>query len=143
MALPSCVLSASEICGHFGFVRLSFTAQLICFAMSASQGLNLPSWGSLSSDWRGGSRVVVLDPNVQVFMFLALARNSIHNQAASAVFVWLNMTRVSPAIVVAHPFGPFGIGETAHFPLIFGNSVSIWPPNQAPASYMPTLPGAT
>src|SRR5439155_27219617 len=143
MALPSCVFSASEICGHFGLVRLSFTAQLICWAMSFSQGLNLPRSGSDSSDWRGGSSVVVFDPKVQVFMLAAEDRYSIHNQAASAFLVWLNTTRESPAMVVAHPAGPLGIGATAHLPLVcLGNEASISPPNQAPASYMATFPVA-
>src|SRR5919112_3375456 len=142
MALPSSVLRASEAWPQFGLVVVSLTAHFIWSAKPLSQGLYRPSWGSESSDWRGGSRVAVGVPKVHSFMFSGRDRYSIHSQAASLFLLWLVTTKLSPAMVVAQRAGPAGSGATLHLPLIFGNDWAISPPNQAPAMYMPTLPVA-
>src|SRR5215213_6465257 len=142
MALPSSVLRASEAYPQYVFLVGTFTEKFIWSAKPLSQGLYLPSSGSDSSDWRGGSSVAVGVPKVHSFMLSGRDRNSTHSQAASLFLLWLVTTRLSPAMVVAQRAGPAGSGATLHLPLIFGNDWAISPPNQAPAMYMPTLPVA-
>src|SRR5215208_1089806 len=140
MALPSCLFSSSAASPQFLLLRLSATAQFIWSAKPSSHGLYFPSAGSSNRSLRGGRSVVVGDPYVHAFMLSGCVRYSIHSHAAS----WLsslNITRLSPATVVAHiPVGPEGSGATSHLPLICGNEDFISPPNQAPASYLATLP---
>ena len=147
IALPSWVFSSSAASLQFLLLRLSVTAQFIWSAKPFSHGLYLPRAGSFSRETRGGSSVVVGDPYVHAFMLLGCVRYSIHSHAASwfsscPVADPANITRLSPATVVAHPAGPAGIGATSHLPLMFGNDDFISPPNHAPASYIATLPVA-
>src|SRR4051794_20484782 len=142
MALPSCSLSFSSILGQSGLAITLLTPHGIASAKPLRTGLDFCRSADSSSDVRGGSSVLPLLLNVHWATFSGLDRNSIHFQAASWFLPLLNSTRLSPAIVVAHPAEPLGSGAAAHLPLIFGNSPSRTPANQAPAMYMPTLPVA-
>src|SRR5919202_4284238 len=72
-------------------------------------------------------------------MIWGAERNSIHFQAASLFLLCSKITSASPAIVVAHCLSS-GSGAAAHLPLISGNSLRSVPANQAPATYMATVP---
>src|SRR4026208_1867734 len=139
MALPSCLFSASAASPQLLLLRLSATAQSICSAKPCSHGLYFPRSGSFSRSVLGGNSVVVGDPKVHAFMLSGCVRYSIHSHAASWFFDWLNITRLCPAPVAAHPAGPDGNGTTSHLPSIWGNDDFISPPNHEPASYIPTL----
>src|SRR5215217_2915572 len=142
MALPSCSLSFSSIFGQSGFAITFETPQGIPSAKPFRIGLDFSTSPDSSSHVRGGSRVLPLLLYVDWATFARLDRYSMHFQAASWFLPLLKSTRLSPAIVVAHPAEPSGSGAAAHLPLIFGNSPSSTPANQAPAMYMPTLPVA-
>src|SRR4051794_6371956 len=89
-----------------------------------STGKFANTFGSSSSDWRGGSSDdgVFLVPMSKRAMFCGAERNSIHFQAASCSLLWEKITSASPAIVVAQglPSSIVGSGAVAHLPLIFG-----------------------
>src|SRR5919198_577974 len=109
---------------QFGFWLRSVMPHFMLSAKPASTGLLSNTWGLLSRDVRGGRSDdgAFFVPMFHRAMFCGAERNSIHFQAASWFLLCERITRLSPAIVVAHwlPAVSVGSGATAHLPLIFG-----------------------
>src|SRR3954453_12331229 len=110
---PQCLLSLVLRIPHF-----------MLSANPASTGLFSNTFGSESSDCRGGSSDdgAFFVPRLNSAMFCGADRNSIHFHAASAFLLCEKITSASPAIVVAQglPSSIVGSGAVAHLPVIFG-----------------------
>src|SRR4051794_37831025 len=142
MALPSSWFSDFSTCGNLGFASGLSTPHFMRSANGFSTGLAWGRSGEFNRDARGGRSGPFADLQVQRARLSGRERYSIHLQAASDFLVCANITSESPAIVVLQPAVPFGSGAAAHLPSIFGNSECSVPANQAPATYIPTLPCA-
>src|SRR4051794_33804161 len=143
MARESWSFSFCSMRGHAGLAAVLMRPHFICWAKPFRIGLALNVAGSSSSDTRVGSSEPgwAFVPIAITRAFCGAERNSIHFQAASLFLLELRMVSASPAIVVPHCLS-FGSGATLHLPLILGNCSSSVEANQAPASYIATVPWA-
>src|SRR4051794_8664870 len=109
MALLSSSLSTVSTRGYLGLGTALATPHDIRSAKGFSTGFSLARSALSRSAFVGGSCVPSV-LYVQLARLSGCERNSIHSQAASETFVWLNITSESPAMVVLHPAAPSGSG---------------------------------